>query len=67
MAKIAGMWTATLTAAGAAPARPLTPKDVGNMMEAMKIARRYTGPHRDDDYIDGAGWAAVAGEAASRE
>lgn len=65
--RIAVMWTAMLTAAGAAPARPLTPKDVGNMMETMKIARRYTGPHRIDNYIDGAGWAAVAGEAASRE
>jgi hypothetical protein len=30
-------------------------------MEALKIARRYSGPNVDD-YIDAAGYAAVAGE-----
>jgi hypothetical protein len=31
-------------------------------MESMKIARRYTGAFNVDDYIDGAGYAACAGE-----
>lgn len=65
--KIAAMWNGTLAAAAVTVSRPLTAHDVANMMEALKIARRYTGPHRIDNYIDGAGWAAVAGEASSRE
>lgn len=65
--KIAAMWNGTLAAAGITVSRPVTGHDVANMMEALKIARRYTGPHRIDNYIDGAGWAAVAGEVASRD
>ena len=42
----------------------LDPVDVANMMEAFKIARRYSGAHNIDDYLDGAGYAAVAGEIA---
>lgn len=46
--------------------RPLTALDVANLMEAMKIARRKAGTHNPDDYVDGAGYAAVAGEIAHR-
>jgi len=40
--------------------------DVCNMLEAFKIARRYSGTHNIDDYIDGAGYAGCAGEIAER-
>ena len=42
----------------------VTAHDVANMMELLKIARRKTGVHNDDDYIDAAGYAAVAHECA---
>lgn len=41
--------------------------DVANMLEAFKIARRYSGTHNLDDYIDGAGYAGCAGEIAEKE
>lgn len=69
---IADMWNAYLTAKLRAHAKnggthvPLTAEDVASMMEALKIARRLTGSHNPDDYIDGAGYAAVAGEIAER-
>ena len=40
----------------------LTASDVANMMELLKIARRKIGELNPDDYIDGAGYAAVAFE-----
>jgi hypothetical protein len=60
--KIAAIWNGTLSAAGIATSRALDGHDVCNLMEAMKIARRYTGSFNVDDYIDGAGYAACAGE-----
>ena len=42
-------------------------EDVANLMELLKIARRKTGAFNDDDYIDGAGYAAVAHECAKVE
>ena len=42
-------------------------EDVANMMELMKIARRKTGVAKADNYIDGAGYAAVAYECAIEE
>jgi hypothetical protein len=66
LSRIAAIWNGILTAAGAAPARPLDAHDVANMMEGLKIARRYTGPYRQDNYVDGAGWASVAGEAGEK-
>lgn len=59
---IAVIWNGLLKVAGAVTARPLDAHDVCNMMEAMKIARRYTGATNKDDYIDGAGYAACAFE-----
>ena len=44
--------------------KTVSPEDVANMMELLKIARRKTGAFNDDDYIDGAGYAAVAHECA---
>lgn len=41
-------------------------EDFANIMECMKIARRLTGGFNPDDYIDGAGYAAVAGEIRAR-
>lgn len=62
---IAAVWTGILAAAGKLGA-PLDAHDVANMMEGMKIARRYGGPFHADNYVDGAGYAACAGEIRSR-
>jgi hypothetical protein len=63
---IARIWNAILAAkcakAGLPPLIALDAHDVANMMEAMKIARRYTGTANVDDYVDGAGYAGVAAE-----
>ena len=45
----------------------LTAQDVANMMELLKIARRKLGTFNEDNYIDGAGYAAVALECAENE
>lgn len=42
----------------------ITPTDVANMMELLKIARRLCGEYNADDYIDAAGYAAIAAELA---
>lgn len=60
--RIADIWNGLLSAADKSPMTPLDAHDVANMMEALKIARRYSGQFNLDDYIDGAGYAAVAGE-----
>lgn len=56
---IARFWEAWLRSR--APG-PLDAHDVANMMELLKVARRLRGAFNLDDYIDGAGYAAVAGE-----
>lgn len=43
---------------------PLNGVDVGHMMALMKIARTQSGSLNIDDYIDGAGYLACAGEVA---
>lgn len=60
--RIASVWNGILTAAGKAPLAPLDAHDVANLMEGLKIARRYSGGLNRDDYVDGAGYAAVAYE-----
>lgn len=45
----------------------LSAEDVANMMELLKIARRKLGTLKKDNYIDGAGYAAVAFECAKEE
>lgn len=64
--RIAAIWNGTLSAAGIGISRSLDGHDVCNLMEAMKIARRYTGSFNVDDYVDGAGYAACAGEVLER-
>lgn len=65
--KIAAVWNGILTAAGKAGNLPLDAHDVANLMEGLKIARRYLGSFNADDYIDGAGYASVAGEIAAKQ
>lgn len=65
--RIAAIWNGTLTAAGVTLSRPLDGHDVCNLMETMKVARRYTGSFNVDDYIDGAGYAACAGEVLAKQ
>lgn len=43
------------------------PKDVAMMMSLLKIARIATGKHKDDNYIDLAGYAACGAELSSLE
>lgn len=62
---IAALWFAYLHNAFM-PGFMLTALDVANMMELLKIARRMAGAHNIDDYVDGAGYAACAGEIAER-
>ena len=45
----------------------LTPLDVANMMILLKLARESSGHHKDDNYIDIAGYASCAAEIAERE
>lgn len=73
MQNIADAWNAIVRAKARKAGWPvhdvfvnLDALDVANMLEAMKIARRYSGAHNLDDYIDGAGYAAVAGEIAEQ-
>jgi len=71
----ADIWNAIIRAKSRRSGWPMTPNDavwldaldVANMLEAFKIARRYSGSHNIDDYVDGAGYAGCAGEIASRE
>lgn len=58
-AAIAFLWTAYLR-------REITPKDVANMMILLKVARAAAGKHKDDNYIDIAGYAACACEIGDR-
>lgn len=63
--KTASVWNAIRLSAG-------LPADIdahmaASMMEGLKIVRRFTGPYNPDNYVDGAGYAAVAGEIAARK
>jgi|TARA_R110000744_G_scaffold76250_1_gene151135 hypothetical protein len=59
---IAQLWNGYLYNIG-----KITAEDVANMMELLKVARRKQGVFNPDDYIDGAGYAAVAFECAQGE
>ena len=63
--RIATMWNAYL-AIRRHPDAQLTAVDVGHMMAAMKLARTQSGALNVDDYVDGAGYLACAGEIAQR-
>ncbi len=65
-ARIASVWNAYLDIRRV-NREPLSAIDVGHMMSLMKIARTQSGSLNIDDYVDGAGYLACAGEiAASR-
>ena len=61
---IADHWNAYLTGR---LDRPLSARDVALMMAELKIARTKFGEHNLDDYLDGAGYMACAGEIAEKE
>ena len=56
---IAALWNAFLSIRPE-PADPLAPRDVALMMTLLKIARTQLGDHNTDDYIDAAGYVAIA-------
>jgi hypothetical protein len=62
-ARIAAMWNAYLSIRRDRDA-PLDATDVGHMMAAMKLARTQSGALNIDDYVDGVGYMACAGEIA---
>lgn len=72
---IARLWNAYLVNAnviidgdGFGASQQLTATDVALMMALLKIARTQSGgTHNDDNYVDLAGYAGVAGECASIE
>jgi hypothetical protein len=64
---IAMLWRTYLTIRAATNSEKLNAHDVATMMELLKIARRLTGIFNSDDYIDGAGYAAIAFEVRSRK
>lgn len=61
---IAALWDAYLI--GNTDVRHLTAEDVAIMMCLLKVARIASGQKKDDNYIDLAGYAACAGEIATR-
>jgi hypothetical protein len=64
--RIAKLWGAYMTIRRSGMA-PLDAIDVGHMMVLMKIARTQSGAVNPDDYVDAAGYAACAGEIATRD
>jgi len=60
--RIADMWNGVLRGMGKPTKLPLDAHDAACLMEVLKIARRYAGEFNIDDYIDGSGYACVAGE-----
>jgi len=62
-AAIAAVWNGILMARAInGQDGELQGSDVANLMEGLKIARRYSGGFNADDYLDGAGYAGVAYE-----
>jgi hypothetical protein len=63
-AAIAAVWNGILEARAinGHGSLALQGSDVANLMEGLKIARRYSGGFNADDYLDGAGYAACAYE-----
>jgi len=62
--RICSLWNAYLANAGTAIV--LDPTDVALMLALLKVARTQSGgAHNEDNYVDIAGYAAVAAETAS--
>jgi hypothetical protein len=57
MNQAARLWTVHLNGRSL-----LTAEDVAIMMALLKISRISSGQHNDDNYIDLAGYAAIAGQ-----
>jgi hypothetical protein len=55
---IAAYWSAHLD-------HPVSASDVAVMMALLKLARAKASPQREDSWIDGAGYIALAGEMAT--
>jgi hypothetical protein len=53
--RTATMWSAYLDC-------DISAKDVALMMALLKVTRTMAGNHNDDDYVDGAGYMALAAE-----
>ncbi len=62
---VAALWTAYL-GAKLRPGAAITARDAALLLALLKVARTLAGAHNPDDYIDLAGYAAVAGEIAAR-
>lgn len=58
---------ATVTAFQAITGVSMTEQQGWQFMEVLKLVRSNQGDYRADSFIDGAAYAALAGEAASRE
>ena len=56
-AKVAKMWSAMVGV-------EIAPRQVPLMMTAFKVARAWDNPGNNDNYVDSAGYAALAGELA---
>ena len=63
MSRVARLWNSYLFEHSG----DLLGSDVASMMELLKIARRGGGKLNRDDFLDGAGYSAVAWAAASHE
>ena len=46
---------------------PITARDAALMMMLLKVARTKTGTYNPDDYVDAAGYSAIAAEVARRD
>lgn len=64
--KIACLWNAYLVARRE-PGEPLGPLDVLHLMTLLKIARTQHGAYNEDDWLDGVGYFALAGEIAEED
>jgi len=63
--RTADIWNAILRAAGHNII--IDAHTASLMMVGLKISRCFVGPFRADNYVDAAGYAALAGEIASKE
>jgi hypothetical protein len=57
---VAVLWSAYLGV-------PITARDAALMMVLLKVARTKTGDFNPDNYVDAAGYAAIAAEVAGRD
>jgi len=63
LSNIATLWNAYLSIRRDQQA-PLGPQDVCEMMSLLKKARKQSGKHNPDDYVDDVGYVAIGAELA---